>query len=159
MARLLLILAAGVVFYRWWRPPARAAARRRGRAPLIGVGLLALAYLISPIDLLPDVTPVGLIDDLIVLVGTAWWLYDQWRHRPQPASSAPSPPGADPAWDPYRVLEVGRGASRDEITRAYREQMKRYHPDRVNGLGAELQDVAHRKTLEIQRAYIELTER
>ena len=52
---------------------------------------------------------------------------------------------------------VRRGATRDEITRAYREQMKRYHPDRVGGLGDELQQVAHRKTLEIQRAYSELT--
>jgi DnaJ-domain-containing protein 1 len=55
--------------------------------------------------------------------------------------------------DPYAVLGVPRGASPDEITRAYREQMKRYHPDRVADLGDELQQVAHRKTLAIQRAY------
>ena len=29
--------------------------------------------------------------------------------------------------------------------------MKRYHPDRVNQLGEELQRVAHQKTLDIQR--------
>ena len=157
MARLVLILAAALTLYLWWRPPARAAGGRLGRLPLIGAALLALAYLISPIDVLPDVTPVGLLDDLIILVSTGWWIYGQWKHRPPPPAEAP-PAGGEPAWDPYRVLEVGRGASRDEITRAYREQMKRYHPDRVSGLGDELQEVAHRKTLEIQRAYIELTE-
>lgn len=159
MARLLLVLVAGLLLYLWWRPPTRSAAWRGGRLPLVGAGLLALAYLISPIDALPDVTPVGLIDDLIILVTTGWWIYDQWRRRPQPQPAEPPPAGGEAAWDPYRILEVRRGASRDEITRAYREQMKRYHPDRVSGLGDELQEVAHRKTLDIQRAYIELTGR
>jgi DnaJ-domain-containing protein 1 len=31
--------------------------------------------------------------------------------------------------------------------------MQEYHPDKVSHLGEELQEVAHRKTLEIQRAY------
>jgi preprotein translocase subunit Sec63 len=60
-------------------------------------------------------------------------------------------------WDPHAVLGVDPGASRDEIARAYREQLKRYHPDRVADLGPELQQVAHRKTVELQRAYTELT--
>jgi preprotein translocase subunit Sec63 len=61
-------------------------------------------------------------------------------------------------WDPYAVLGVARDASRDEIAHAYREQLKRYHPDRVADLGPELQQVAHRKTVELQRAYAELTD-
>jgi hypothetical protein len=146
-----------MILYFWWRPPTRSAAWRSGKLPLAGAGLLALAYLLSPIDAIPDVTPVGLIDDLIILVTTGWWIYEQWRRRPRPQPGEPAPAGAEATWDPYRVLEVRRGASREEITRAYREQMKRYHPDRVSGLGDELQAVAHRKTLEIQRAYIELT--
>ena len=66
-------------------------------------------------------------------------------------------PEATPRWDPYTVLGVGRGASREEIVQAYRAQLKRYHPDRVADLGDELQQLAHRKTLELQRAYAELT--
>jgi len=65
-------------------------------------------------------------------------------------------PGRD-GWDPYAILGVARGASRDQIAQAYREQLKRYHPDRVADLGPELQQVAHRKTVELQRAYAELT--
>jgi preprotein translocase subunit Sec63 len=74
---------------------------------------------------------------------------------------APSEPARGPdspsSWDPWAVLGVTRGASRDEIAHAYREQLKRYHPDRVADLGPELQQVAHRKTVELQRAYAELS--
>jgi len=60
-------------------------------------------------------------------------------------------------WDPHAVLGVPRGASRAAITHAYRAQLKGYHPDRVATLGPELQRLAHEKTIEIQRAYVELT--
>lgn len=61
------------------------------------------------------------------------------------------------AWDPYAELGVPPGASRDAITRAYHEQLKRYHPDRVADLGVELQQLAHQKTITLRRAYDELT--
>jgi len=61
--------------------------------------------------------------------------------------------------DPWTVLGIARGASREEITRAYRERMKEYHPDRVAGLGADLRALAHEKTVEIRRAYEALTRR
>jgi DnaJ-domain-containing protein 1 len=35
--------------------------------------------------------------------------------------------------------------------------MTEYHPDKVTHLGKELQELAHRKVLEIQRAYQQLT--
>jgi preprotein translocase subunit Sec63 len=74
------------------------------------------------------------------------------------APPRPSAPDGPPQrWDPWAVLGVTRGASQDEIARAYREQLKRYHPDRVADLGPELQQVAHRKTVELQRAYAELS--
>jgi preprotein translocase subunit Sec63 len=72
---------------------------------------------------------------------------------PRPIASGEQPQ----RWDPWAVLGVPRGATRDEIARAYREQLKRYHPDRVADLGPELQQVAHRKTVELQRAYAELS--
>jgi DnaJ-domain-containing protein 1 len=55
--------------------------------------------------------------------------------------------------DPYEVLQVTRGASKEEIKAAYYNMIKQYHPDRVSHLGKELRDVAHKKAKEINRAY------
>jgi DnaJ-domain-containing protein 1 len=80
-----------------------------------------------------------------------------WLRRMLPP---PRPRAADGGiWDPHAILGVPRGASPDAVTQAYRERLKEYHPDRVASLGAELQDLAHKKTLDIQRAYAELTRR
>jgi DnaJ-domain-containing protein 1 len=145
--------------------------------------LAILLYVRSPIDLLPDtIGPLGLVDDLVIALAIVWWMRRQLRVRAAPRPTArqrargtagfagagagargeaftgATPPGGDPGapWDPYAVLGVARGASADEIGRAYRTQMKLYHPDRVADLGPELQEVAHRKSLEIRRAYEEI---
>ena len=80
-----------------------------------------------------------------------------WLRRMMPARQPRAVDGGP--WDPHAILGVTHGASPDDLTRAYRERLKEYHPDRVAGLGADLQDLAHRKTLDIQRAYSELTRR
>lgn len=89
-----------------------------------------------------------LLAAIVIVVGVLLWL---GRTRRLPAGRS-----AAPRWDPYAVLGVTSGASADDVARAYREQMKRYHPDRVADLGPELQELAHRKALDIQRAYAEL---
>ncbi len=55
--------------------------------------------------------------------------------------------------DPYEILEIARGATSDEIRRAYLAKLAQYHPDKVNHLGDDLQKLAREKTLEIQEAY------
>lgn len=90
---------------------------------------------------------------LLLLVLVLVWLRRRFLPAPRPRAVDGGP------WDPYAILGVSRGASADAVAQAYRERMKEYHPDRVAGLGAELQDLAHRKTLDIQRAYTELTRR
>ena len=125
---------------------------------VLAVGIGVLLYLRSPIDLLPDHMGVfGLLDDLIVLGVGLFWLRRRLGESGSAASSTEAPPrDREPDTvprNPYEVLEVAPGASPAEITRAYREQMKRYHPDRVADLGAELQRVAHERTIAIQRAY------
>ena len=115
---------------------------------IAAAGLLVLLYLRSPIDLIPDrLGPIGLLDDLFVLLAFLVWARRQLR-----GSYVPNVPPPEDERSPYDVLGVTRGASRAEIAHAYREQMKRYHPDRVADLGEELQRLAHRKTIEIQRA-------
>ena len=39
--------------------------------------------------------------------------------------------------DPYAILGVDQGAAPAELTAAYREQAKRWHPDRNDGAGSE----------------------
>lgn len=70
------------------------------------------------------------------------------------AAPPPPPPGAETdTFDPHAVLGVPRDASREAIAQAYRERLKEYHPDRVATLGPELRELAHRKTVDIQRAW------
>ena len=159
MIRLLVLVAlAGALL--WILFPRMRAAMLRWAVPA-AVVLLALLYVRSPIDLIPDVSPVGFLDDLILLGSSLWWArkrLQQSRANAQPQSKGDDQPHADASsesksQDPYDVLGVERGASDEEITRAYRVQMKKYHPDRVAGLGEELREVAHRRAQEIQRAY------
>lgn len=123
--------------------------------------LVLLLYFRSPIDLLPDrLGPLGLVDDVLVALLAVRWLQGRWPFagRRQPQAAAAAGPAAEAPWDPYAVLGVRPGATPEEITQAYREQMKRYHPDRVADLGPELQRLAHERALAIQRAYTELVD-
>ncbi|RJP84756.1 MAG: J domain-containing protein [Desulfobacteraceae bacterium] len=55
--------------------------------------------------------------------------------------------------DPYEVLEISPGATKQEIQAAYRKIVPQYHPDKVAHLGREIQDLAKEKFVEIQNAY------
>jgi hypothetical protein len=65
------------------------------------------------------------------------------------------PPNTGPQKDPHDILGVKRGASMDEIKKAYRERLKKYHPDKVASLnlGSEYREMFEEKTMEIQKAY------
>ncbi len=57
------------------------------------------------------------------------------------------------AYDPYVILNVDRNAKKDDIKQAYKNLIKKYHPDKVAYLGEEFQKVAHKKMIDIQKAY------
>ncbi len=143
--------------------------------------VLALLYVLSPYDLLPDmVIGWGWIDDLVVL-GFLWryfYLLKKKRERFQKYYQSGRNTHSDENYkkhagennsrsntqaqdssaflDPYKILEIERGASQEDIKRAYRQLAGKYHPDKVEHLGDEFKVLAEKRFKEIQQAYQEL---
>jgi curved DNA-binding protein CbpA len=55
--------------------------------------------------------------------------------------------------DYYQLLELTPAASQEEIKRAFRAQIARYHPDKVQHLGEEFQAMAAIRATELTEAY------
>ena len=58
----------------------------------------------------------------------------------------------------YELLELPRSASEDEVKRAFRREIAKYHPDKVQHLGPEFQEIAAIKAAELTQAYKTLTD-
>jgi uncharacterized membrane protein YkvA (DUF1232 family) len=129
---------------------------------------IAFLYFVSPYDLLPDfLTGPGWLDDLGVLALAWWWTTrlkktEQTRSGPWAGEkNRQAPPGADRRAqedpfkdeDPYEILGVEKDASKAQIKTAYKRLIARYHPDKVQHLGQDFQELAHKKFVAIQKAY------
>ena len=53
----------------------------------------------------------------------------------------------------YQLLGVVAAATVDDVKRAFRQQIARYHPDKVQHLGQEFQDLAAERAAELTEAY------
>lgn len=142
------------------------------------LALIALVYLISPLDLIPDLLLplVGWIDDAFIVGLIIYYLrfnrlpgfFNQPRggqdgeqtqestadrkNQEQPRNRSQGP-GTAPPKKPHEILGVAENATRDEIQAAFRAAAKQYHPDRVASLGKEFQELANLKFIEIKDAY------
>ncbi|PIP38839.1 MAG: hypothetical protein COX19_10520 [Desulfobacterales bacterium CG23_combo_of_CG06-09_8_20_14_all_51_8] len=138
--------------------------------------ILVLIYVLSPIDGVPDVIPIlGWLDDSVLVGLLIYFLrygrlpgFLSWINRllfknngtgqetRTGASVGQEQSGSGtrkvPA-DPYEILGIAPGASREQIHAAYRAAVQQYHPDKVAHLGVELQELARKKFVEIQAAY------
>jgi DnaJ-class molecular chaperone len=56
-----------------------------------------------------------------------------------------------PFW--WETLKVDKNASPEQVRAAFRREISKYHPDRVEGLGIELKELADRKAKEVNQAY------
>jgi hypothetical protein len=91
-----------------------------------------------------DEKPITLIDGHYIIAWSSW------------AASAREYAGAAQSgrdFDPYEVLGLSAGASKDEIRSAYRGLVAKYHPDKVAHLGLEFEAIAREKALAINRAF------
>lgn len=59
---------------------------------------------------------------------------------------------ADPDWA-YKVLQIDRSATDDEVKKAYRKMAMKYHPDRVATLGDDVKRSATEKFQAVSAAY------
>jgi len=53
----------------------------------------------------------------------------------------------------YQILSIEPGATADEIKRAFRSEIARYHPDKVQHLGKEFQEMAAARAAALTEAY------
>jgi DnaJ like chaperone protein len=53
----------------------------------------------------------------------------------------------------YTILEVSKSATDDEVKKAYRNLVKKHHPDKVRNLGQAAEEAAKEKFQRIQKAY------
>ena len=75
----------------------------------------------------------------------------------KPGSTVPAKPGVPVATavarSPYEVLCVGVDATPEQLRRAYHEQIRKHHPDRVAGGSLDERRAAERRTAELNAAY------
>lgn len=136
---------------------------------LVGTG--SLLYTLSPIDIVTDLLPLmGWMDDLILLALAIWFIKNfpfQYRYRYGYTTSqqrTTSSKKEETSYtqkeqfdeDPYTILGVPRNATQEEIKKAYHTLAAKYHPDKVNHLGDEFKELAHKKFILIQKAYQKL---
>ena len=137
--------------------------------------ILCILYVLSPLDIIPDVFGLpGRFDDLLVAVATLYYIYTgsgriprtdrsgrgsgargarQRRAGHGESEGASSERASQGGEDPYTILGVTRSADLEEIRHRYKEKLLQYHPDRVQHLGPEFEAMAEGRTKEITEAY------
>ncbi len=135
--------------------------------------IIGIIYILSPYDFFPDFFPGwGWLDDLFVFY-LLWRYYNNYIKRQPDATggykryqqsfkkeytrSDTSSKNSTSSSDPYTILNLNRGASQDEIKKAYRKLAAKYHPDKVHHLGDEFKELAEKRFKEIEEAYRQLT--
>jgi DnaJ like chaperone protein len=65
----------------------------------------------------------------------------------------------DEGTDPYMVLGLAQGASKEEVRKVYRQLVAEHHPDRLiaKGVPEEMIGVATKRMAAINQAYAQIT--
>jgi preprotein translocase subunit Sec63 len=120
--------------------------------------LFGLVYFISPVDIIPDLLLpfIGWIDDSVI-IGIIIYLI---RYGKLPnfffkkkGVAKPKNSAQQQTKTPYEILGIRPNSSKKQIQSAYKEAIKKYHPDKLSHLGEEFSDLANAKFLAVQKAY------
>lgn len=117
--------------------------------------VLAVLYLILPVDFIPDfLGRWGKMDDLLVVLIVIFYyffkpLIDDLRKK----SSSTSNESKDNITDPYEILGVTRATDFNEIKAIYLQKIRQYHPDLVENLGAEIKKTAQQESQKLNEAF------
>lgn len=146
-----------------------------GRAKAIIMG--ALGYFILPFDCIPDLIPgAGFTDDLAVLVIATKTVLAyvkpehrarakellEWEWQKQTSGTAGKDAGRQDRSRSSRrgteeyhreVLDMKGRITPASLRERYRDLAHKYHPDKVQNLGVEFQEMAEQKFKEINEAY------
>ena len=130
-----------------------------GRAPylllLVGAGAfglsVALAMLISEDDLLAAMLIVASVAGVAIFVGAKKYRDRKHVEQLKKRTRARRTVTERRRW--WEILETSERATLEEVKAAYRAKVRKYHPDRVNDLAAEFQELADRRMKEINQAY------
>lgn len=90
--------------------------------------------------------------DLDQLLKTERDLANAKMHRKQPAPPPLSLPGINLVGDAHEILGVDANAGEAEIMRAYKEKIKLFHPDRIQGQAREQLKFYEEASAKINRA-------
>ncbi len=140
--------------------------------------IFGLAYLISPVDIIPDLLLpyIGWLDDGAVIAALIYMIRtgklpnfifkgqgktnsfngpnaNAYQGKESKTASTSGDQRTKPSKTPYEILGISQGASKKQIQAAYKEAIKKYHPDKLSHLGEEFSNLANEKFLEIQDAY------
>jgi len=127
--------------------------------------ILAIFYVIFPYDFIPDyLGRVGRVDDVLVLVIIIWIfffkpLFDELKNSfkknasSRTAGSSSNEQNRDYQTQAFQILNIQPTDDISVVKKGYHEIIKLYHPDRLEGLGPELRQLALEKTRDINEAY------
>jgi len=116
----------------------------RGAAILGGLGAILISLVGRPYR--------GLANDQAEPIWDEGPDCDSWTYENETDPCAVEENESEPQ-SYHEILGVGPSATKEELKQAYREKAKQYHPDKTAHLGPELQELAHRKTQQINEAY------
>jgi DnaJ like chaperone protein len=104
--------------------------------------LIHILYNISAADGRFDASEIKVIKSVSDMLGISATDYESIRNMFIPATDAA-----------YRILEVERTATEEELKKAYRKMALKYHPDKVSHLGEEFRKTAEEKFKSVNEAW------